>query len=281
LLLSPSVSGSYVTQKNCTEYDTVTSYEQQCIIAHEQECEQHCLPRIETVCDTIEVQECSIIYQRQFLKSQRHVCVTNLEQQCTEVYEERCHEVPRENCEQVPKQICHQVPRESCQQVPRKRCRLLPLKRCQYVPRQSCSAVPKENCHDVVRQDCQQGFRNNCRSVPKEHCVSVPVQKQVAREACTPSTGTEPVTTDPNTIESTSTEPASAKPATIKPTSTESTTITLKTTFAERICLCKNITSKCSECEVDCLVDCNDIYRKEGKCFSKAACDQDLLFELQ
>jgi len=247
-----SVSGSYMTQElaeNCTEYDTVTSYEQQCIIALEQVCEQHCLPRIERVCDIIEVQECSIIYQRQCLKSQR--------------------------------QICHQVPRESCQQVPRKRCRLLPLKRCQYVPRQSCRAVPKEKCHDVVRHDCQQGFRNNCRSVPKEHCVSVPVQKQVARAPCTPSTGTEQVTTDPNTIESTSTEPASAKPATIKPTSTESTTITLNTTFAERICLCKNITSKCSECEVDCLVDCNDIYRKEGKCFSKAACDQDLLFELQ
>jgi len=48
----------------------------------------------------------------------------------------------------------------------------------------------------------------------------------------------------------------------------------------DKICLCA---SKCAdedaECEVNCESDCNDIKRKEGKCYSELACLPGLLFE--
>jgi len=45
-----------------------------------------------------------------------------------------------------------------------------------------------------------------------------------------------------------------------------------------KICECLNRSNYCSDCEVDCLSDCNDLTRVESKCFSKLAC-KPLLFE--
>ena len=64
-------------------------------------------------------------------------------------------------------------------------------------------------------------------------------------------------------------------------TTTPSTPTTTRST-GQQLCLCKTPPTTCSKCEVDCLADCNDIAREgEGKCFSKAACSEDLLFEFE
>merc|ERR1711970_585980 len=74
--LAVVVNAGYVTHDapRCrTEYDTVTSYEQQCSTSYEQECstvqEESCSLRVEKSCATVEVQECSTVHERE--------CVTN------------------------------------------------------------------------------------------------------------------------------------------------------------------------------------------------------------
>ena len=56
-----------------------------------------------------------------------------------------------------------------------------------------------------------------------------------------------------------------------------------ESTVVERtkICECVVVSERqaCAKCEVDCLADCNDMSREEGKCFSEFACNKDLLFE--
>ena len=43
--------------------------------------------------------------------------------------------------------------------------------------------------------------------------------------------------------------------------------------------MCLINSDTCSECEVDCKSDCNDLTRLGGKCFSELACQPALLFE--
>merc|ERR1712212_71276 len=90
--LAVAVNASYVTHhtpKCRTEYDTVTSYEQQCSTTYEQECstvqEESCSPRVEKSCATVEVQECSTSYERE--------CSTNHERQCSSRTEQQCSTV--------------------------------------------------------------------------------------------------------------------------------------------------------------------------------------------
>merc|ERR550534_956310 len=66
-------------------------------------------------------------------------------------------------------------------------------------------------------------------------------------------------------------------------TATPSTTTTTRSPISgQSICLCKTPPSSCTVCEVECLADCHDITREgEGRCFSKAACNKDLLFEVE
>merc|ERR1711909_110027 len=69
--LAAAVNASYVTHDTprCrTEYDTVTSYEQQCSTNYEQEC------------STVYERECSTNHERQ--------CSSRTEQQCSTVYEQ-------------------------------------------------------------------------------------------------------------------------------------------------------------------------------------------------
>jgi len=49
----------------------------------------------------------------------------------------------------------------------------------------------------------------------------------------------------------------------------------------DKICLCASdcVGDKTGECEVNCEADCNDIAKKEGKCYSNFACLPGLLFE--
>merc|ERR1712243_354255 len=62
VLVALTVDASYVSttsHKKChTEYDTVTSYEKQCSITYEEECntvqEQQCSPKVEEVCNTVD-----------------------------------------------------------------------------------------------------------------------------------------------------------------------------------------------------------------------------------
>merc|ERR1711942_439846 len=69
-VLSSAVYGSYLTSvpkaptpaKNCrTEYETVTSYEQQCTESYEKECNtlevNECSPRVEKICDALTFKE--------------------------------------------------------------------------------------------------------------------------------------------------------------------------------------------------------------------------------
>merc|ERR1740137_74278 len=75
-MLSPA-HGSYLSkqqhhapQQQChTEYDTVTSYEQQCSTSHERECsntyEQQCSISTERACNTVDVQECTVSHEKQ------------------------------------------------------------------------------------------------------------------------------------------------------------------------------------------------------------------------
>merc|ERR1712055_738128 len=74
VLLPLTVDAGYVSKqaqakKNChTEFETVTSYEEQCSTSYEQECstvrDEHCAPKVEEVCNTVDVQECSVSHER-------------------------------------------------------------------------------------------------------------------------------------------------------------------------------------------------------------------------
>merc|ERR1711936_530201 len=72
LVLPTSVDAGYVSKqekRNChTEYETVTTYENQCSTSYEQECstvkDEHCKPKVEEVCNTVDVQECSVSHER-------------------------------------------------------------------------------------------------------------------------------------------------------------------------------------------------------------------------
>merc|ERR1719260_231834 len=63
VLLTVTVDAGYVSpqvQRNChTEYETVTSYENQCSTTYEKECstvkDEHCKPKVEEVCHTVDV----------------------------------------------------------------------------------------------------------------------------------------------------------------------------------------------------------------------------------
>merc|ERR1719458_1846409 len=46
-----------------------------------------------------------------------------------------------------------------------------------------------------------------------------------------------------------------------------------------KICACKNPGERCEGCEVACDSDCHDISRRGGACYSRLACEKDLLFE--
>merc|ERR1711881_130863 len=74
------VSGSYLSKaskktpaKNCrTEYETVTSYEQQCSHSNERECKpvqlQECSPRVEEICNAQTVKEYRTSFEEQCTK---------------------------------------------------------------------------------------------------------------------------------------------------------------------------------------------------------------------
>merc|ERR1712179_469765 len=78
VLLAIAVNGSYVTHDTprCrTEYDTETSYEQQCTTTYEQEC------------NTVH-EECCSSYERECATNQERQCSTRTEQQCSTSYEQ-------------------------------------------------------------------------------------------------------------------------------------------------------------------------------------------------
>merc|ERR1712055_851861 len=82
VLLSFTVDAGYVSKKahrNChTEYETVTSHENQSSTTYEQECstlkEEHCKPKAEEECNTTHEKQCS----------------TSHEEKCSTVYEDEC-----------------------------------------------------------------------------------------------------------------------------------------------------------------------------------------------
>merc|ERR1712179_700174 len=83
VLLPFTVDAGYVSKqekRNCyTEYETVTSYENQCSTSYEKECntvkDEHCKPKVEEVCNTVDVQECSLSHER--------VCTHHDDKQCS------------------------------------------------------------------------------------------------------------------------------------------------------------------------------------------------------
>merc|ERR1711970_726979 len=93
-LLSFTVDAGYVSKKahrTChTEYETVTSHENQCGTTYEQECstvkEEHCKPKVEEVCNTVDVQECSVGHERVCTHHEEKKCSVKHEEQCTTVY---------------------------------------------------------------------------------------------------------------------------------------------------------------------------------------------------
>merc|ERR1719318_1874869 len=216
-LLVPAVTGGYAPRQEChTEYETVTSYEEQCSTSYEQQCstehEQQCSTSYEKQCSTSHEEQCSTSYQQkcsttyedQCSTIYEHVCSTTYEQECSRSgygsHSKSCRQVPKESCKQVPRQSCHQVPRESCHQEPRQNCQQVPKETCkqaakqnchkvpkevcQQVPKQNCHQVPKESCHQVPKQNCHQVPKTLYKDVPRQSCTSTPVHKKVAKEVC-------------------------------------------------------------------------------------------------
>merc|ERR1711942_550865 len=80
------VNGSYLSKapkktpaKNCrTEYETVTSYEQQCSHSYEKECNPVQLhersPRVEEICRAQTVKECSTSFDEHCTKAHQNHC---------------------------------------------------------------------------------------------------------------------------------------------------------------------------------------------------------------
>ena len=50
--------------------------------------------------------------------------------------------------------------------------------------------------------------------------------------------------------------------------------------LGEQICKCITESDSCTNCEVDCNADCNDLTTDGAKCFSEFACEPSLLFEV-
>jgi len=216
-LLVPAVTGGYAPRQEChTEYETVTSYEEQCSTSYEQQCsteheqqcstsyekqcstshEQQCSTAYEQKCSTIYEDQCSTSYEKECSTSYEEQCSTSYQQKCSTTYEDQCSTTYEhvcsttyeqecstsaygshsKSCRQVPKESCKQVPRQSCQQVPRESCHQEPRQNCQQVPKETCKQVPKQNCHKVPKEVCQQVPKQNCHQVPKESCHQVPKQ---------------------------------------------------------------------------------------------------------
>merc|ERR1712098_846822 len=90
------VNGSYLSKvpkktpahgKHCrTEYETVTSYEQQCSHSYEKECNpvqlHECSPRVEEICRAQTVKECSTSFDEQCTKEHQNHCAISYEQKC-------------------------------------------------------------------------------------------------------------------------------------------------------------------------------------------------------
>merc|ERR1712098_123610 len=80
------VNGSYLSKaskqtpaKNCrTEYETVTSYEQQCSHSYEKECNpvqlQECSPRVEEIFNAQTAKECRTSFEEQCTKEHQNHC---------------------------------------------------------------------------------------------------------------------------------------------------------------------------------------------------------------
>merc|ERR1712025_606072 len=98
LLIACLTDAGYVSHKNqpkChTEYETVTSYEQQCVTVCERECnnvpQQRRLPKVEKLCQTVDVQECNTRYERECNNRQENQCAASQETQCSTSYEQEC-----------------------------------------------------------------------------------------------------------------------------------------------------------------------------------------------
>merc|ERR1719158_216268 len=96
VLVALTVDASYVStnaHKKChTEYDTVTSYEKQCSISYEQECntvqEQQCNPKAEEVCNTVQEQQCNPKVEEVCSQHEEKQCSVKHEEKCSTVYEE-------------------------------------------------------------------------------------------------------------------------------------------------------------------------------------------------
>merc|ERR1719153_2060574 len=74
VLLTFTVDAGYVSKKahrKChTEYETVTSYENQCITTYEQKC------------STVKDEQCTTVYDEE--------CTTDFEKECTTTHEKQC-----------------------------------------------------------------------------------------------------------------------------------------------------------------------------------------------
>jgi len=156
-LLVPAVSGGITPRQECrTEYETVTSYEEQCTTSSEKQCtishELECSTSYQKQCVTTYEQECSTIKEV--------LCTSSYEDECSTTYgEERCRQVPKSNCHKVPREICKRVPKESCNQVPKQTCHQVPKTHCKDVPRQSCTRIPvhKKEAKEVCSNKRQHG----------------------------------------------------------------------------------------------------------------------------
>merc|ERR1712002_852722 len=98
------VNGSYLSKapkktpaqvKHCrTEYETVTSYEQQCSHSYEKECKpvqlQECSPRVEEICNAQTAKECRTSFEEQCTKEHQNHCAISYEQKCDHVPEKIC-----------------------------------------------------------------------------------------------------------------------------------------------------------------------------------------------
>merc|ERR1712098_1039569 len=110
-VLSSAVYGSYLTSvpkaptptKNCrTEYETVTSYEQQCTESYEKECNtlevNECSPRVEKICDALTFKECSTSHEERCSSEQQKHCAISYEQKCEEFVEKVCSNSYEQQC---------------------------------------------------------------------------------------------------------------------------------------------------------------------------------------
>merc|ERR1712098_830730 len=112
LLSAIVVNGSYLSKvpkktpaqgKHCrAEYETVTSYEQQCSHSYEKECNpvqlHECSPRVEEICRAQTVKECSTSFDEQCTKAHQKDCSISYEQKCDYVPEKSCTTSYEQEC---------------------------------------------------------------------------------------------------------------------------------------------------------------------------------------